>query len=40
MRILLSSLLAAGLLASPMARAQSCARPADLTAFDVAGLKS
>ena len=40
MRIVLSSLLAAGLLTSQMAAAQSCARPADKTAFDVAGLKS
>jgi hypothetical protein len=40
MRILFSGLLAAGLLASQMAMAQSCARPADKSAFDVAGLKS
>ena len=40
MRILFSGCLAAGLLASQMAFAQSCARPADKTAFDVAGLKS
>ncbi len=40
MRILLSSLVAAGLLASQTAFAQGCARPADKTAFDVAGLKS
>jgi hypothetical protein len=40
MRILLSSLIAAGLLTSQLAQAQSCARPADKTAFDVAGLKS
>ena len=40
MRILLSSMLAATLLTSHMAAAQSCARPADKTAFDVAGLKS
>ena len=40
MRILFSSLLAAGLLSSQMASAQNCARPADKTAFDVAGLKS
>ncbi len=40
MRILLSSLIAAGLLTSQFAQAQSCARPTDKTAFDVAGLKS
>ena len=40
MRIVLSSLLAAGLLTSQMAAAQNCVRPADRTAFDVAGLKS
>ncbi|MEJ1978161.1 MAG: hypothetical protein WDN49_20635 [Acetobacteraceae bacterium] len=40
MRILFSGILAAGLLASQMAAAQNCARPADKTAFDVAGLKS
>ncbi len=40
MRILFSSLLAAGLLTSQWAMAQTCARPADRTAFDVAGLKS
>ena len=40
MRILLSGLVAAGLFTSQMAQAQSCARPADKTAFDVAGLKS
>lgn len=40
MRILFSSLLAAGLLGNQMAVAQSCARPADKAAFDVAGLKS
>ncbi len=40
MRILFSGCLAAGLLVSQMAFAQSCARPADKTAFDVAGLKS
>lgn len=39
MRILLSSLVAAGLLTSNLAAAQ-CARPADHSAFDVAGLKS
>ena len=40
MRILLSSLVAAGLLSSQMASAENCARPVDKTAFDVAGLKS
>lgn len=40
MRTLFSGLLAAGLLTSQMAAAQNCARPADKTAFDVAGLKS
>ncbi len=40
MRFLFSGCLAAGLLASQMAFAQSCARPADKTAFDVTGLKS
>ena len=39
MRIL-SGLLAAALLTGPAAAAQNCARPADKTAFDVAGLKS
>ncbi len=40
MRTLFSGLLAVGLLTSHMAAAQNCARPADKTAFDVAGLKS
>ncbi len=40
MRIVVSSLLAVGLLSSQMAAAQNCARPADKTAFDVAGLKT
>ena len=40
MRILFSGLVAVGLLSSQVADAQSCARPADKTAFDVAGLKS
>ena len=40
MRILLSGLLAVGLLSGQVAQAQNCARPADKTAFDVAGLKS
>lgn len=40
MRILFSGLLAAGLLSNQMVQAEGCARPADKTAFDVAGLKS
>lgn len=40
MRILFSSLLATGLLGADLAAAQPCARPADVTAFTVAGLKS
>jgi hypothetical protein len=40
MRILGSTLVAAGLLASHAASAESCARPAERAAFDVAGLKS
>ena len=40
MRVLLSGLVAAGLLTGHVAQAQSCARVADKTAFDVAGLKS
>jgi hypothetical protein len=40
MRILVSTLVAAGLLASHAASAESCARPAERAAFDVAGLKS
>jgi hypothetical protein len=40
MRALFSGLLAAGLLTTQVAMAQNCARPADKTAFDVAGLKS
>jgi hypothetical protein len=40
MRTLFSGFLAAALLTSHMAAAQNCARPADKTAFDVAGLKS
>ena len=40
MRILLSGLVAAGLLSSHVAAAQTCARPADKEAFEVAGLKS
>ena len=40
MRGLLSSVIAASLVLGPVANAQSCARPAEKTAFDVAGLKS
>ena len=40
MQTLFSGLLAVGLLTSQVAAAQSCARPADKSAFDVAGLKS
>lgn len=40
MRIMLSTLLATSLLSAGVATAQPCARPADVTAFDVAGLKS
>ena len=40
MRILFSGLLAAGLLGSQVAAAQICARPTDLAAFDLAGLKT
>ena len=41
MRILMSGLLAAGLLGSQIATAaEQCARPADRTAFDMQGLKS
>lgn len=40
MRILLSGLVAAGLLTSHVAAAQTCARAPDHLAFDVAGLKS
>ena len=40
MRAVLPSLLAIGLLAAPLARASECARTADKTAFDIAGLKS
>src|SRR5689334_21256419 len=40
MRLLSLSLLAAGLLSAELAVAEPCARPADVTAFDVAGLKS
>lgn len=40
MRVFFSGLLAAGLLGSQVAAAQTCARPADLSAFDLAGLKT
>ncbi len=40
MRITLSALLAGGLLSAGIAAAQPCAKPPDVTAFDVAGLKS
>ena len=40
MRIIVSAVLATGLLSAGMAVAQPCAKPADVTAFDVASLKS
>ncbi len=40
MRAVLSGVVAASLLLGQIANAQPCARPADKTAFDVAGLKS
>jgi hypothetical protein len=40
MRALLSGIVATGLLVGQVASAQTCARPADMAAFDVAGLKS
>lgn len=40
MRSILSGLLAGLVLGAGIASAQPCARPADVTAFDVAGLKS
>ncbi len=40
MRIMFSGLLAAGLLCIQIASAQQCAKPADVSAFDIAGLKS
>jgi len=40
MRIAFSACLAAGLLGAGIAAAQPCAKPADVSAFDVAGLKS
>jgi hypothetical protein len=40
MRIIVSAVLAAGLLSAGIAAAEPCARPADVTALDVASLKS
>ena len=40
MRVLMSGLIAAGLLTSQMVAAQHCAQPRDKAAFDVMGLKS
>jgi hypothetical protein len=40
MRVLMSGLVAAGLLSAGMAVAEPCAKPTDVTAFHVAGLKS
>jgi hypothetical protein len=40
MRLLGSALFGAGLLSAGLAAAQPCSRPADVTAFDIAGLKS
>jgi hypothetical protein len=40
MRLMFSSLLATGLLCAGIASAQPCAKPADVSAFDVAGLKT
>jgi hypothetical protein len=40
MRLMFSALLGAGLLAAGIAAAQPCAKPADVTAFDIAGLKT
>jgi hypothetical protein len=40
MRIMFSGLLATGLLSAGLASAQPCAKPADLSAFDIAGLKT
>jgi hypothetical protein len=40
MRAVLSSVIAASLVFGPVANAQTCAKPADKVAFDVAGLKS
>ena len=40
MRVMLPALLAAGLLGAGIAAAAPCAKPADVSAFDIAGLKS
>ncbi len=40
MRIMFSGLLTAGLLCAGIASAQQCTKPADVSAFDIAGLKS
>ncbi len=40
MRVMVSAVLSAGLLSAGFAAAEPCARPADLTALDVASLKS
>ena len=40
MRTMVSAVLATGLLSAGIAAAQPCAKPADVTAFDVASLKS
>ena len=40
MRIIVSAVLSIGLLSAGIAAAQPCAKPADLTAFDIASLKS
>jgi hypothetical protein len=40
MRTMVSAVLATGLLSAGIAAAQPCAKPADLTALDVASLKS
>jgi hypothetical protein len=40
MRIMVSAVLVAGLFSAGFAAAQPCAKPADLSALDVAGLKS
>jgi hypothetical protein len=40
MRIMVSAVLSTGLLSAGIAVAQPCAKPADLTAFDIASLKS
>jgi hypothetical protein len=40
MHVMFSGLLAAGLLCTGIASAQPCAKPADVSAFDIAGLKS